>query len=79
MEGQSTDDQHTFGILCIELQPYTCIQEKSTALWEPIGVEWRMAISVWKVATNTGLFQMEVAYPLWLLLLKHAKQFQQIC
>ena len=42
--------KHTFQILCSELQPY--IQKETTALRAPISVEGRVAITVWKLATN---------------------------
>ena len=42
--------EHTFRILCSELQPY--IKKKATVLRDPISVERRVAITVWKLATN---------------------------
>lgn len=40
----------TFRILCSELGPY--IQKQSTVLRSPISVERRVAVTVWKLATN---------------------------
>ena len=42
--------EHTFRILCNELRPY--IQKQSIVLREPISVERRVAVTVWKLATN---------------------------
>ena len=40
----------TFNFLCTELHPY--IQRQTTCLREPISVEKRVAVTVWKLATN---------------------------
>ena len=42
--------ERTFRILCNELRPY--IQKQCTVLREPISVERRVAVTVWKLATN---------------------------
>ena len=58
--------ERTFCILCNELHPY--IRRKSTALWKPISVQRRVAITVWKLATNveyqTVSTLLELVYPL---------------
>ena len=40
----------TFSILCNELRPF--IQKKTTILRDPISVEQRVAVTLWKLATN---------------------------
>lgn len=47
MEGKNLD---TFNFLCTELWPY--IEHETTCLREPISVEKRVAVTVWKLATN---------------------------
>ena len=42
--------EHTFTILCNELRPY--IKKKTTRLRETISVEKRVAVTIWKLATN---------------------------
>ena len=41
----------TFDILCDELRPY--IQRQHTRLREPISVEARVAMTIWRLATNS--------------------------
>ena len=43
-------NHNTFSILCGELRPY--IQKEHTALRVPISVEQRVAVTIWKLATN---------------------------
>ena len=40
----------TFNILCNELRPH--ISKQRTCLREPIGVEERVAVTLWRLATN---------------------------
>ena len=42
--------QHTFTILCDELRPY--IERQTTHLREAVSVEQRVAVTIWKLATN---------------------------
>ena len=42
--------QDTFNILCNELCPF--IQKKWTNMRSPVSVEERVAVTVWKLATN---------------------------
>ncbi|XP_062523298.1 uncharacterized protein LOC134197960 [Corticium candelabrum] len=41
--------QETFGFLCEQLRPY--VQKQRTRLREPISVEERVAVTIWKLAT----------------------------
>ena len=43
-------NRDTFAILCTELRPY--IQRQTTGLRDPISVEKRVAVTLWKLATN---------------------------
>lgn len=43
-------NRDTFMILCSELRPY--IQRERTRLREPVSVEQRVALTIWKLATN---------------------------
>ena len=49
MEGKSPYVD-TFEILCEELRPH--LQRQTTRFREPIGVEMRVAITIWRLATN---------------------------
>ena len=42
--------RHTFMYVCNQLRPY--IKRKSTILREPISVEKRVAVTIWRLATN---------------------------
>ena len=43
-------NRDTFAILCNELRPF--LQRQTTCLREPISVEKRVAVTLWKLATN---------------------------
>ena len=42
--------RHTFMYVCNQLRPY--IKRKRTILREPISVEKRVAVTIWRLATN---------------------------
>ena len=50
MEGESALSWNTFNVLCQELRPH--IERQETRLRMPIGVEKRVAVTIWKLATN---------------------------
>ena len=65
--------QHTFTILCDELRPY--IERQTTHLREAVSVEQRVAVTIWKLATNCEYRTLSNLFGLGIstLLLKHAK------
>ena len=50
----------TFNVLCQELRPYIEMQE--TCLRMPIGVEKRVAVTIWKLATNVEYWTLSALF-----------------